>query len=84
MSSAEIADNPWELSATKPPVGTVSGIAQILMMAGFAAFFGWMTVASALAVVTPPKENQGLAGQFKKLEGGGEAAPAEAAPAEGQ
>ena len=84
MSSAEIADNPWELSATKPPVATVSGMAQILMMSGFAVFFGWLAVASVIAIITPRKEDQGLAGQFKKLEGGGQAAPAEAAPAEGQ
>ncbi len=78
MSSAEIADNPWELSATKAPIATPGGLAQIILMVGFAIFFGWITVQSVIAIVTPKKENQGLEGQFKKLEN--EAA----APAEGQ
>ena len=70
MSSAEIADNHWELSATKPPIATAGGFAQIILMGGFAVFFGWITVMSVIAIVTPKKEGQGLEGQFKKLEGG--------------
>jgi hypothetical protein len=78
MSSAEIADNPWELSATKPPVATVGGFAMIILMSGFAIFFGWITVQSVVAIVTPKDEDAGLAGQFKKLEQEGAAAPAPA------
>lgn len=80
MSSAEIADNPWELSSTKPPVATAGGFAQLLMIAGFGVFFGWIGVMSVYAAVTPKNEDAGIAGQFKKLEGGANAqgtAPAE-------
>jgi hypothetical protein len=82
MSSAEIADNPWELSATKAPVATAGGLAQVLLMGGFAVFFGWMTVMSVYAAVTPKDEDAGLAGQFKKMQEGDAAAGNKAAPAE--
>jgi|GEM_PF-1628524 len=82
MSAAEIADNKWELSSTKPPVGSASGIAQILLMGGFAVFFVWIIVFSVIAIVTPKAEDSGLAGQYKDMgvegaDGGEAAAPAE-------
>ena len=83
MSAAEIADNKWELSSTKPPVGSASGIAQILLMGGFAVFFVWIIVFSVIAIVTPKAEDAGLAGQYKGMgvEGAG-AAKAEEPAAE--
>ncbi len=74
MSAAEIADNKWELSATKPPVATASGIAQVVLMGGFAAFFGWILVFSAIAIATP--KGEGLAGEYKKLNNSGDASDA--------
>lgn len=80
MSAAEIADNKWELQATKPPVTTVPGLAQIILMGGFALFFGWIIAFSIVGIVTPKDEDGGLAGQYKDLKPGG-AGPAEEAPA---
>ena len=76
MSAAEIADNKWEVSATKPPVGSAGGIAQILLMGGFAVFFVWIVVGSVIAIVTPKSE--GLAGEYEKMK----KQDAAAAPAE--
>lgn len=67
MSAAEIADNKWELQATKPPLGTLAGVMQILLMAGFASFFVWIVIYSVVAVVTPKDEDGGLAGEFDKM-----------------
>lgn len=67
MSAAEIADNKWELSATKPPVGTIPGIAQIVLMSGFALFFTWIIVSSFIGIVTPKDADQGLAAQYENL-----------------
>lgn len=79
MSAAEIADNKWEMQSTKPPVSSVPGMAQIALMGGFAVFFLWIVVFSAIAIVTPKPEDGGLAGQYKdmKAQGGGGEAPAE-------
>lgn len=65
MSAAEIADNKWEVQATKAPTTTPAGIAQILLMGGFAAFFGYIVVFSIIAIVTP--KGDGLAGDYKNL-----------------
>jgi hypothetical protein len=67
MSSAEIADNKWELQASKPPVGSASGIVQLLLMAGFVGIFGYLIVFSIIGAVTPKKEDGGLAGQYKNM-----------------
>lgn len=67
MSAAEIADNKWELQATKPPVGSLAGLMQILLMTGFALFFVWIVAFSAIAIVTPKNEDSGLASQYDKM-----------------
>ena len=67
MSAAEIADNKWELQATKAPVGTMAGLLQILLMSGFAVFFVWIVIFSVVAIVTPKKEDGGLAGEFQNM-----------------
>ncbi len=82
MSAAEIADNRWELQATKPPVTSAAGIAQIILMSGFALFFVWILVGSVQGIIMP--KGEGLAGEYKNLNqasGGGGEAEAEA-PAE--
>lgn len=83
MSSAEIADNKWELQASKPPVTTTSGVLQLLLMAGFVGVFGYLILFSIIGAVTPKKEDAGLAGQYKNMgvDGSGEGkAKAEAPP----
>ncbi len=80
MSSAEIADNKWELQATKPPVGNASGVMQLIMMGGFIFMFGWLLVNSVIGAVTP-KKGDGLADQYKNMGAEGSAkteTPAEA------
>ncbi len=79
MSAAEIADNRWEVSATKPPVTTAAGLAQILLMSGFGLFFVWIMIGSVMGMVS--EKGEGLAGEYKNLnagdQAGGEEAPAE-------
>ncbi len=83
MSSAEIADNKWEVESTKPPVVTAAGIAQILLMGMFGLFFLYILIMSVVGIVSPKQEGS-LEQKYKeKLEHGGAAtAPAEEAPAE--
>ncbi len=67
MSAADIADNKWEAQSAKPPIGSLQGIMQMLMMGGFMAFFVWIVIFSVIAIVTPKKEDGGLAGDFEKM-----------------
>ena len=77
MSAGEIADNKWEASSAKAPVTTVPAIAQILMMSGFALFFGWILVFSLIGAFG---ENKGsdLEERFKNMKAGGAEADAPA------
>jgi hypothetical protein len=75
MSSAEIADNRWELSATKPPVTSAGGIAQIILMSLFSLIFVWIVIGAIQGLIMPKSE--GLAGEYKNLNA--TEAPAEAA-----
>jgi len=79
MSASEIADNRWELSATKPPVTSAGGIAQILLMSGFGLFFVYILIGSIQGMIMPKTE--GLAGEYKNLNATPQQqeAPAEAA-----
>lgn len=76
MSAGEIADNKWEVSASKAPVTTIPAIAQILMMAGFSLFFGWILVFSMIGAFGEDKGGD-LEQRYKNMQAGG----AEAAPA---
>ncbi len=67
MSASEIADNKWELQATKPPLGSAGGVLQMLLMGGFVVLFGWLIVSSIIGIVTPKSEDGGLAGQYKNM-----------------
>jgi hypothetical protein len=78
MSAADIADNKWEAQAAKPPVGSINGIMQMLLMGGFMVFFVWIVIFSVIAIVTPAKEGGGLAGDFENMKSQG-TKPAEAA-----
>jgi hypothetical protein len=80
MSAAEIADNKWEMESTKPPVTSLSGVSQIVLMGGFALFFGLIVVGSLVALVSPKSE--GLAGEYSKMGAGSQAAQAEEAAEE--
>jgi hypothetical protein len=81
MSAAEIADNKWEMESTKPPVSSLAGISQVVLMGGFALFFTLVIVGSLIAIVTPKSE--GLAGEYSKMSAAGAQQADEAeAPAE--
>lgn len=67
MSSAEIADNKWELSSTKPPLKSAGGVLQLLLMVGFISLFGWLIGSSVIGIVTEKDEEGGLAGQYKNM-----------------
>jgi hypothetical protein len=84
MSAAEIADNKWELQATKAPVGTTAGIASLLLMCGFAGFFVWIVGFSVIAIVTPKKEDSGLASEYEKMKAGAPAAEGDAQKVEAE
>jgi len=84
MSASEIADNKWELEASKPPVSDTGGILQILVVGFFAALFGWMMLFTFQGIFGAKRET--LADQYGNLTVDGKKAPpkpaAEAAPAE--
>lgn len=42
MSASEIADNKWELEASKPPIANPGGIVQVIVVTFFAGIFVWM------------------------------------------
>ncbi|MBV1859165.1 MAG: hypothetical protein KUG77_12195 [Nannocystaceae bacterium] len=76
MSAAEIADNRWELSATKPPTTSPAGIGLLMVMSLFALFFVSIVVGSVLGIIQP--KGEGLAGEYKNLNKQGTEAPAAA------
>ena len=68
MSASEIADNKWELQASKPQVANAGGILQILLMVGFVGIFGYLITFSIIGAVTPKKSaDGGLADQYKNM-----------------
>ncbi|MCX4245052.1 hypothetical protein [Paraliomyxa miuraensis] len=67
MSASEIADNKWELQASKPPLGSAGGIMQLIFMAGFCGVFLYLIIFSIIGAVTPKPEDGGLAGQYKNM-----------------
>jgi hypothetical protein len=76
---SEIADNKWEVQASKPPIMNFGGVVQIGMMVCFAGLFLFILIGSIMGIVTPKK-----AGGWEDKMGGPAAAPAaDAAPAEG-
>lgn len=82
MSSAEIADNKWEVESTKPPVITPGGIAQVLLMSMFGLFFLYILLMSIVGIVSP-HEDGALEQKYKeKLQHHDKPKAEEAAPAE--
>lgn len=63
---SEIADNKWEVQASKPPVATAGGMLQLLMIAGFAGLFVYIAIMSVVAITTP-KAGNSLEEQFKGI-----------------
>ncbi len=76
MSASEIADNKWEVDASKPKLTQPASIAQIVMMGGFAAFFAYIIIFSLVGMFSEKKESD-LADKYSKMGAGTE----EAAPA---
>lgn len=70
---SEIADNKWEAEAAKAPTTTVSGIAQILLIAVFAGVFVYILQGSVRGMFSEKKD--GLAEKIGGM--GNEAAPKE-------
>lgn len=66
-ATAEIADNKWELSSTKPPINSVIGIAQVVMMVSFSLFFGWLVLASVAALFMSPSNELTLEQQYQQM-----------------
>jgi len=66
MSTSEIADNKWELEASKPPIFTMPGLAQIGLFIGFIILFGYILGMSVVAMVTPKKESS-LGEMYKNM-----------------
>ncbi|MCY1056042.1 hypothetical protein [Nannocystis sp. SCPEA4] len=79
MSASEIADNKWELEASKPPISDVGGILQIVVVTFFAALFGWMLMFTFQGIFGSKRET--LADAYSNLTVDGKKAPA-APPAE--
>ena len=77
MSAAEIADNKWELSATKAPIGDAASIAQLILMSAFALLFLGIAVFSVIAIVGPKAEGS-LAEDYSKMKADDEVAPVSA------
>lgn len=77
MSASEIADNKWELEASKPPVTGVSGILQILVVSFFALLFAWMMMFTFQGIFGSKRET--LADQYGNLTVDGKKAPTPAA-----
>jgi hypothetical protein len=67
MSASEIADNKWELQASKPQMATAGGILQIILMMGFIGVFGYLIIFSIIGAVTPKKEGSTLENQYKNM-----------------
>lgn len=67
MSSAEIADNKWELSSTKPPLKSAGGILQLLLMIGFVSLFGWLIGSSVIGILTEKEEDSSLAREIGNM-----------------
>ncbi|MFO0635942.1 MAG: hypothetical protein U0168_24135 [Nannocystaceae bacterium] len=66
MSTAEIADNKWEVQAAKPPVANAGGLLNLLMIIGFTVLFIYITAMSVVAIVTP-KSGNSLENQYKNM-----------------
>ena len=66
MSASEIADNKWELQASKPQMASAGGIVQILLMVGFVSIFGYLITFSIIGAVTPKTED-GLVNKYKNM-----------------
>ncbi|MDC0720875.1 hypothetical protein [Nannocystis bainbridge] len=78
MSISEIADNKWELEASKAPIATPGGVLQILVITFFAGLFAWMVVFAFQGIFGARRDS--LADQYGRLTVDGKPAPA-AAPA---
>lgn len=65
MSTADIADNKWEVEASKPPIRTFSGILQIAVVASFAGLFVWMLSFTLAGIFGYKRET--MADQYGRL-----------------
>lgn len=66
MSTADIADNPWETRASKPPVTTPGGLLMLALMVGFTGLFAFITIKSVASIVSPPASDGSFVEQSVK------------------
>lgn len=65
MSTADIADNKWELEASKPPIRTLGGVLQLVVISFFAGLFVWMLAFTFQGIFGAKRET--LADQYGRL-----------------
>lgn len=58
MSASEIADNKWELEASKPPIKSPMAIGTLIMMSAFFLFFVAVIIGAVVGSFTETKEMQ--------------------------
>jgi hypothetical protein len=75
MSASEIADNKWELEASKTPIKSVGAIAQIIIVGAFSLMFLYIFAGAALGIVSPPQKT--MADKYGEMTAEGTPAPAE-------
>ncbi len=76
---SEIASNRWEAESSKPPIVTVGGIAQILVMAVFAMLFAYILFGCMQGIFGSQKKS--MADKYGEMTADGEKKPEAAAPA---
>lgn len=57
MSTAEIADNRWEVEATKVEATNPAGIAQLVLVAVFGVFFAGVALVAVYSLFAGPQES---------------------------
>lgn len=65
MSTAEIADNRWEVEATKVEATNPAGLMQLVLVAVFGVFFVGVALVALYSLVAGPQESE-MEQMFKK------------------
>ena len=81
MSAAEIADNHWEVEASKPPIRSPMAIGQIAIVGGFTLFFVLMVFTAIVGAFSAKTENTLEKKLREEAEKSRQASPSAAAPA---
>ena len=79
MSASEIANNKWELEASKTPLKSFGAIAQIIIVGAFCLMFLYILFGAVMGIVSPPQKT--MAEKYGEMTVDGKAAPAAPAAA---